>query len=73
MGSRAEEKVIPLSFGVSEMWLNLGQNIWAVLALFIPFPTHISDQKQIARLARVETQDVSYTGSTSGSDSPGDG
>lgn len=34
------------------MQLNLGQNIWAVLALFMLFPTHLSDEKQIMLLSQ---------------------
>jgi len=48
-GSRATEaagqrrRSFLLFFRDAEMQLNLGQNIWAVLALFMLFPTHISD------------------------------
>lgn len=56
------------------MQLNLGQNIWAVLALFIFFPTYISDKKQIMLLSHVETQGTGlHIGSTGGSDSPREG
>lgn len=74
VGSRAEKKVTPLFFRVSEMQLNLEQNIWAVLALlglFMLFPTHISDQKQIVHWSRSLRH--LHTGSTSGLDSPRDG
>lgn len=46
----------PLFFSASEMQLNLGQNLWAVLALFMLFPTHLSDKKQVMLWSQEGTQ-----------------
>lgn len=73
-GGAGQGRSSPLFFRASEVQLNLGQNIWAVLALFMFFPTHISDKKQIMLLSHGETQGTGlHIGSTGGSDSPREG